>query len=527
MRFIKLTGIIALLFALAGCWSQTNFPTDLEISAANPRNDLYYEIFVRSFSDSDGDGIGDLKGITERLDYLADLGIGGIWLMPIHPSPSYHGYDVMDYYAINDDYGTMEDFEELVSEAKKRDIQIMIDLVINHTSDQHPWFLAAKKNDLNYADWYIKKGTTFYSYFGSSMPDLNLSNDEVVNEIKNIMDFWLGKGVGGFRLDAAKHFFTYEDPIEIVGASPRMNYIFIDKLRDYARTINPDVLFVSEVLDSETWYKQFYTGSDSLFNFDMINSIINIAQYGNVSIVNPYITRLQSFYEDFYEYNKEFIDAPLLSNHDRNRLAEYLNGDIEKQKMAAEMYLLLPGSPFIYYGEELGMFGYRVEGVNFPGYGTVYDETRRLPFPWGNGGTTTWITTSSASAVYNDRNKTIAKANEQMENSNSLLATYQALGQLRKNNIALKYGNNFVPLSGTPANVQGFYRYYEYEGRKQLILVILNLSLINSATIEGVSYREVLYGQNDYTSSGNSLTVEKQSTLVLELDPSLWENIQL
>lgn len=189
----------------------------------------WYEIFVYSFCDSDGDGIGDLKGVTSKLDYLQELGVNGIWLMPIHPSPTYHKYDVTDYYAIDPQYGTMEDFEELMEQCRERDIRVILDLVLNHTSSEHPWFRAAcdalasgNPENCPYvdyyffdqepktADYYPVEGTSwqYEGKFWSGMPDLNLENPALQEEIERIMAFWMDKGVSGFRLDAAKEFFS-------------------------------------------------------------------------------------------------------------------------------------------------------------------------------------------------------------------------------------------------------------------------------------------------------------------------------
>jgi glycosidase len=196
---------------------------------------VFYEVFLRSFYDSNGDGIGDINGLIEKLDYLndgdpktkTDLGITGIWLMPIFPSPSYHGYDVKDYYEINPDYGTMEDFNRLLEEAHLRGIRIVIDFVINHTSTEHPWFIEARKGeDSLYRNLYIWSEqkpdylgpwgqpvwhanydqTYYYGVFWSGMPDLNFENQEVTNEINRIAAFWLEDiGVDGFRVDGARH----------------------------------------------------------------------------------------------------------------------------------------------------------------------------------------------------------------------------------------------------------------------------------------------------------------------------------
>jgi glycosidase len=181
---------------------------------------VFYEIFVRSFYDSDCDGVGDIQGIIEKLDYLndgdpntsSDLGITGIWLMPINPSPSYHGYDVTDYYNINPDYGSMEDFEQLLEEAHARGIRVIIDLVVNHSSSKHPWFVDSMSPGSEYRDWYLwqdelpginwhsSENGYYYALFWSEMPDFNYQNPEMVAEMNAIANFWVGDvGVDGFR----------------------------------------------------------------------------------------------------------------------------------------------------------------------------------------------------------------------------------------------------------------------------------------------------------------------------------------
>ena len=229
---------------------------DVTVAENAENTGLFYEIFVGSFSDSDGDGIGDLAGVTSRLDYLQALGINGIWLMPIHPSTTYHKYNVSDYYAIDPAYGTMEDFDAFLAECQKRDIHVILDLVVNHSGSEHAWFKTAtdylralgdgepKVSECPYLDYYYFQkgsgngycnvtGTDWYyeGRFNYDMPDLNLASEALRQEIADIMKFWLDKGVSGFRLDAAKEFYS---------GNPDQNKEVLSWLMETARSIKPD-----------------------------------------------------------------------------------------------------------------------------------------------------------------------------------------------------------------------------------------------------------------------------------------------
>ncbi|HMJ47721.1 MAG TPA: alpha-amylase family glycosyl hydrolase, partial [Ferruginibacter sp.] len=254
---------------------------------------ITYEIFVQSFCDADGDGIGDIKGMTSKLDYLQGLGIEGIWLMPINPSPSYHKYDVTDYYGIHPSYGTLEDFKTFLKEAHKRGINVIMDLVINHSSSKHPWFLDARKNiNSPTRDYYVwthkddpqamttvKKTNDdsnvrrrwnkvdssdylFYSYFGGHMPDLNFDNPKLRDEIFTIGRYWLTDiGVDGFRLDAARHIF----PDERAHDNHNWWIYFLSEMRKAKK----DVYIVGEVWAPADVVAPYLKGIPSLFNFDL------------------------------------------------------------------------------------------------------------------------------------------------------------------------------------------------------------------------------------------------------------------
>ena len=354
----------------------------------------FYEIFVYSFCDSDGDGIGDLQGVISKLDYLQELGINGIWFMPIHPSTSYHKYNVSDYYAIDPQYGTMEDFEQLLAECKARDIHVIIDLVVNHTGSEHAWFKEAvaylqnlpegaepDPQECKYLDYYFfskeegkgsrpVNGTDWYyeGMFDFTMPDINLGSEATRAEIKNIMQFWIDKGVDGFRLDAAKEFYT---------GSVSKNVEVLSWIQETATSIKPDCYLVAEVWESFNQIAAYYeSGITSIFNFAFGNTDGKITKVlqgaGNESVVTTYATALEKADTAYRASNPNYIDAPFLSNHDVGRIAGFAGRDENKMKMAAAMNLFMGGSVFIYYGEEIGM----------PGTGN--DPSKRAPFYWNS-----------------------------------------------------------------------------------------------------------------------------------------------
>jgi len=389
----------------------------------------YYQIFVGSFYDSDGDGLGDLQGIIHKLDYLNNpkgedsLGVTGIWLSPINPSPTYHKYDVTDYYSIDPAFGTMEDFEELVSEAKKRNIDIIIDLVINHTSSRHPWFLSALEEiesggEPYYRDFYnfvdeapgsgyhpTVGGLYYEAHFWSEMPDLNMDSKPLREENTEIARFWLEKGAAGFRLDAAMHIYN----------SRGQNLEFWTWFTGMCKEINEDVFLVGEVWSNEVEIMPYFETGLALFNFPFsghdgtINRAINS---GNGDLLASEIERYD---HEIRLRNPEGINCPFLSNHDTGRSAGFIM-DPNKRKLAAAIYLMIPGNPFIYYGEEIGMTG---SGI---------DENKRTAMLWS--ATETAGMTRNPANTTNDRRPDEGVA-EQLADPESLLNYYRAVIELK------------------------------------------------------------------------------------------------
>lgn len=376
----------------------------------------YYEIFVHSFADSDGDGIGDIRGLIDNLDYLndgddsttSDLGINGIWLMPIHQSPSYHKYDVTDYYSIDEDYGTLSDFEDLVEACDERGIWLQMDLVLNHTSTEHAWFKRAvsdaklglepeeseamMKYSFVHTDdkptsgkWHPVSGTDMWylGNFDSGMPDVNLSNTVVRDEIKNIVDFWLEKGVKSFRLDAVPWAFSND------GGWDNANGEFWTWFNNYCNVKGeavyseryPDLprycYNVGEVWTATTTVVKFYETHMSNFNYGFgaeMNSGFCGVINGNSAVA--LISQLEEMQTQILDIDEYALLSNFLTNHDNDRIAGFFRSDGIKIKKAAGLYLLTAGNPYIYYGDEIGAAGSRG--------GSNTDANRRLHFNWGD-----------------------------------------------------------------------------------------------------------------------------------------------
>ncbi len=449
---------------------------------------VFYEIFVRSFYDSDGDGIGDFQGIIEKLDYLNDgnpnttddLGITGIWLMPIMESPSYHGYDATNYYVPDPDYGTMADFEELVQEAHARGIKIILDLVMNHCSNEHPWFTQSANSENNYRDWFVwsdtdpgfngpwgqdvwhyNNGSYYYGIFWSGMPDLNYSHEPVKTEMFNVAEFWLNKGVDGFRLDAIKYLdedgSTLEDTPE--------TFQILEEFHVMYKNVNPDAFTVGEVW-SNTASILPYVQNDRLdvcFEFDLAGSVLSSVQSGNPSTLSNKIQNVQESYTKL-QY------ATFLTNHDMDRVFSVLGQDEETMKLAASLYLTLPGIPFVYYGEELGMTG------------TGAHENIRRPMQW-SGSSNAGFTTATPWEPIGDNYLTNNVADMQ-NNGNSLLSHYRDFIHIRNTYPPLRKGY-LLETTNNSTNLISFARIYEDEA----VLVASNLgaSTINPSFSMSIS----------------------------------------
>ncbi len=411
---------------------------------------VVYQIFVRSFYDSNGDGIGDFQGIIEKLDYLndgnsetdTDLGVTAIWLLPIYPSPSYHGYDVSDYYTVNPQYGSMEDFKQLIDEAHQRGIKVIIDLVVNHSSNKINWFQQALDVNSTYHDWYLWSENNpgyagpwgqkvwhqasnrlyYYGVFDSSMPDLNYANEEVSNAMMDVAKYWAEEiGVDGFRIDGAKHLI---EEGEIQANTESTKDWFTEFYTQY-KNWDQALMTVGEVWEpsiiASTYIKK--QCFDMVFNFDLSTAIISKVILGDGQGI---ATKIIS--EDNRFRNGGM--ATFLTNHDMNRVMSQFTGDVDLAKHAATILLTMPGTPFIYYGEEIGMVGAKP------------DELIRTPMQWSSAkgaGFSVGQPWEAPNANFTDYNVL-----DQSTDPESLLSLYRPLIAIRLKHPALLDGDYHI-----------------------------------------------------------------------------------
>jgi glycosidase len=407
----------------------------------------WYEVFVRSFADSDGDGIGDLRGLTSKLDYLNDgdpattddLGVGGLWLMPIAEAASYHGYDVIDYEAVEQDYGTREDLDALIAAAHERGIRVIVDLVLNHTSLDNPWFEASAADKDGKREWYLwedekptwlgpdgqvvwheKDDDYYYGVFWEGMPDLNLRDEAVTAALEDVARFWLADvGVDGFRVDAAKH--LIEDGPKNQTNTPETK-AWLAGFKAAADAVEPDALLVGEVWDPASIAGAYVPDSlDMTFDFGLATAYRTAIQGGRAAPI-------QTAFGDTLTAWPANQSAAFLSNHDQTRIMTELRGDQAAARLAAFLLLAGPGTPFVYYGEEIGMTG------------TKPDERIRTPMRWSADASTAGFTTGSPWEALSEDDPATVNVETQAADPASLLSAYRGLIGARTANEALRRG---------------------------------------------------------------------------------------
>ena len=431
-------------------------------------------MFVRSFYDSDGDGIGDLKGLTARLDYINDgnpnstasLGAHCIWLMPIDKATSYHGYDVVDYYHVDPHYGTDDDFRELVRQAHQRGIRVIVDFVPNHASSEHPAFQRALQDPSSPARGWFRFSQTkptqrgpwgqeawhkspvrdeyYWGVFWHGMPDWNYQTPAVLNEMLKVTSYWLTTmHADGFRFDAIPYLAEEGDTL----MHSQQTHEVLRRFGTSIRTLAPNSFTIGEESDMAALPTYYPDQLDSYFEFGVAAATL---EAGRTGAAGPFISAITTANATLPEGRW----APFITNHDQPRVMNVL-GDIERARVAASAMLMLPGTPFVYYGEEIGMLG------------TKPDEKIRTPMQWSptvNGGFTTGNTWEALQPDW--RTKNVAA---QENDASSLLNHYRRLIHLRNAHVALSRGQLLVGSTDNSA-VAAFVR----QSVGETILVALN-----------------------------------------------------
>ncbi|BDX05078.1 alpha-amylase family glycosyl hydrolase [Planctobacterium marinum] len=547
MKFRYLSAVMASVLALSACSKAPQEPVvasqheaaeasksykhiALQSSPSNWwENAIFYEIWPRSFYDADGDGSGDFDGMTAKLGYLQDLGVNGIWLTPVFEAPSYHGYDFQDFYNVESDYGTMEDFEEFVAAAHEKDIKIILDLVINHISDGHEWFKKSAAREPGYEDYFIwrKEMPTswgkawsddvddsaavwhwnetrqeyYYGAFASTQPDVNLENPKVVEEMNKMATFWLEKGVDGFRLDAVRYAIedVSEDWNDADQGDTEATIDYWAQFTAHVESINPDAMLVAEAWSDMPTIGKYYddgNGMHSAFDFDfgyVVSGILNAggtrtADFGTVDESKDDNTR-EALWQNLLSRKDNApmsFFSPFLTNHDQNRIMHTLGEDWTKAKAAATLLMTTPGTLYLYYGEEIGLSQYTTgddqyrraimqwedtDSAGFNDTGAFWLDQGKW-FPWVKEHKPWW-----GPYWQSQRPSGKASVDIQAANPDSLLNHYKKLIAVRKGSMALQFPQE---IRYYPVDNQNVWLVQSINGDESRV-VIVNLSSAESS----------------------------------------------
>lgn len=517
---------------MTGCKNNDKTNEGVHTPTVDPIDDNYrtfYQIFVGSFSDSDGDSIGDLRGVINRIDYLNDgditsgksLGVQGIWLSPIFSSPTYHKYDARDYYKIDPTFGTEEDLKELIELCNERNIKLILDMAFNHTSTQHEWFVQFRQSRISgdasnkYYDYYTYvtadervNGRTYQKIsgtdgyyecnFSTSMPELNFDNPQVREEVLRVAKYYLDLGVHGFRFDAVKYVYYGDTP---------KNVEFWEWYMDELHKITPDIYCVGECWSGEAEILEYY-GAMNCFNFVVSQAEGVMASAAKGQSISRYTNYIEAFQDSVLAKNPNGMMMPFLSNHDMDRIAGAFILE-NNMRMAANLYLLSPGSPTIYYGEEIGMRGSRGAANT--------DANRRLAMLWGDGD----LVGNPTGSTYPSDKQIQTTVATQLEDEGSLYSYYCKLIALRHKYSAIARGE-YNAVTSEYKNLGGFY--IEHNGEvlglfhNNSAIDTLSIDLSTCADLDGHTFTKLcdFIGMGTATLEGNILTIEPQTSVILE-----------
>lgn len=519
------------------------------------KNSIIYNLEIGVFKDSDGDGRGDINGVIQQLDYLKMLGVDVIWLAPFQPSPGADdGYDVADYYGVDPKLGTSGDFAELMHQARKRGMRIIMDLVINHTSDQHPWFKNARSaRNSRYRDWYVwsptkprnaDKGMVFpgvqksvwtldsasneyyYHRFYEFQPDLNFMNPEVMQETQRIIGYWLNQGISGFRLDAVP--FIIEVP-HSNPEKPKLDFDFLKDIRQFTQSRQADAAILGEAnvepKESANYFGENGEGIQLMFNFFANQHLFYAFATGDLAPFRSAMEATSEISESsqwaYFLRNHDEIDLGRLTDRQRERiyaamgpdtnmqlyergirrrLAPMMNNDRRRLEMAYSLLFSLPGAPVIRYGEEIGMG----------------DDLRlkerlsvRTPMQWSAAKNAGFTTADTAfRPVINDGEygfRTI-NAESQWRDSTSLLHRVAAIMKMRKACPEIGLGTSTIVDAGSKDILA---IRYDYEGRSMLVLHnFTNAPRKAELTVGKTKWYNLWNSTGDYDAANGRLAVE-------------------
>lgn len=525
---------------------------------------VVYQIYPRSFMDSNNDGIGDIKGITSKLDYLKKLGIGAIWLSPVYQSPmDDNGYDISDYEAIAADFGTMDEMDNLLAEANERGIKIVMDLVVNHTSDEHAWFVEARESKENdKRDFYIwadepndlrsgftgdyfgsawnldeKTGQYYLHLFSKKQPDLNWENEHVRQNVYDMMNFWVKKGIGGFRMDV----------IDLIGKIPEQLITKNGpKLHDYIQEMNKETLAGNDLMTvGETWgatpeIAQMYSDPareelSMVFQFESVTAMW--PTHNKYDAVEFSVPKLKEVFAKWQALEKGW-NSLFWNNHDLPRIVSVWGNDskyrVQSAKAFAILLHLLKGTPYIYQGEEIGMTNYpftsmaefndiealtsekdlAAKGVDAAGIMAslrrVSRDNARTPMQWTADKEAGFTNGQPWLAV--NPNYTEINVEAALSDHNSVFYTYQQLIELRKTNDWVVYGD--FELLETADNVFAYLR--KYEGQKYLVVV--NLSDEQNQFESELTSKKVLAHNYEHMSDLSKLNLMPWEAFACQVD---------
>ena len=505
----------------------TNYVFD---NVDNSKGSMSYEIFTRSFYDANGNGIGDLKGITTQLDYLKRMGIKTLWLTPIHPSPTYHGYDVKDYFDVSKALGNLDDFDELVSEAENRNIDIMLDMVFNHCSRENQIFIdsyndfkagydgeGSKKDWFNWsetaggiytASYQNDRNAWYEARFDASMPDFNFDCPEVLDYIESIMKFWIvDHGVKGFRLDAVKYYY-YENTSK--------NNAVLTWMEETAHKYDPNFYMVGECWSADTAVNMYHGSKlDSFFRFEGsyegATSILNVAK-GNIKaerFANTVVKNVTAIHQK----NPNAYPSYFLSNHDMNRAIHAFGENENTPKTAASILALLPGTSFMYYGEEIGLLGKRKTSPD-----DLSDVRRRLPLIWSENDKTGQCIFPEANRQDLNNNVQVSLGIFDRENENfSLLNHYRKAIEIRNKYPFIKHADIESLVGQLDTESTKVLAYKLYQGDDYIIVVHncspdnMQVSIPGSAIVDSLNVNHKLPELNN-----GLLKIGAYSTVVIQ-----------